>query len=298
MSSKKYIEAEEFLNNVPRFTTKNPLEATRGFYEFIQSISNSECCEEKLGRIIHVAGTNGKGSVCAFMQSICRQSGYRTAMFISPHLITTRERFVIDGEIITEDEFIEAFDWLNDMIEEYDKPYMPTYFERLFFMGFYIFTKAKPDVTILETGLGGRLDTTNIIKKPAVTVITEIGYDHMAYLGDTLEKIAGEKAGIIKANVPVVFSDRKEAVSRVLEGKSRELGVKYYPVSKKDYKIKEIKKKSIDFSVTNLYDNYVSLIINTTALYQVENAGVAYRTSEVLRNEGGLDRITDSSIAE
>jgi dihydrofolate synthase/folylpolyglutamate synthase len=165
-------------------------------------------------------------------------------------------------------------------------------------MGLYIFTKAKPDVTILETGLGGRLDTTNIIKYPAITVITEIGFDHMAYLGDTLEKIAGEKAGIIKSGVPVVFSDRKKEVSVVLEGKSSKLGVKSYPVSKKDYKINEIKKKSIDFSVTNLYDNYVSLIINTTALYQVENAAIAYRTSEVLRNEGGLTKISDKSIEE
>jgi dihydrofolate synthase/folylpolyglutamate synthase len=219
-------------------------------------------------------------------------------MFTSPHLITTRERFAIDGEIISEEGFIEAFNWLNRMIDKYNKPYNPTYFERLFFMGVYIFSKAKPDVTILETGLGGRLDTTNVIKKPSVTVITEIGFDHMAYLGDTLEKIAGEKAGIIKPYVPVVFSDRKEAVSRVLEGKSKELCAKCYPVSKKDYKINEIKKKSIDFSVTNLYDNYVSFIINTTALYQVENASIAYRTCEVLRNECGLIGITDKSIED
>jgi dihydrofolate synthase/folylpolyglutamate synthase len=298
MGSENYIKAEEFLNNIPKFTTKNPMEATGEFYEFIQSSGNGEFREECLGKIVHVAGTNGKGSVCAFMQSICRQSGYKTAMFISPHLITTRERFVIDGGIISEEEFIEAFNWLNGMIGKYDKPYNPTYFERLFFMGVYIFTKAKPDVTILETGLGGRLDTTNVVKNPVVSVITEIGFDHMAYLGDTLEKIAGEKAGIIKPNVPVVFSDRKGEVSRVLERKSRELCAKCYPVSKKDYKIIEIKKKSIDFSVTNLYDNYVSLNINTTALYQVENASIAYRTSEILRNEGGLTKITDKSIDE
>jgi dihydrofolate synthase/folylpolyglutamate synthase len=300
MSGISYIEAEEFLNNIPKFTSKNPIEETAGFYEFIQAADNGKYREENLGKIIHVAGTNGKGSVCAFMQSICRESGYRTAMFISPHLITTRERFAIDNEIISEEEFIEAFEWLNAKIEQYrkGKDYSPTYFERLFFMGLYIFTKAKPDVTILETGLGGRLDTTNIIKYPAITVITEIGFDHMAYLGDTLEKIAGEKAGIIKSGVPVVFSDRKKEVSVVLEGKSSKLGVKSYPVSKKDYKINEIKKKSIDFSVTNLYDNYVSLIINTTALYQVENAAIAYRTSEVLRNEGGLTKISDKSIEE
>jgi dihydrofolate synthase/folylpolyglutamate synthase len=296
MSGISYTEAEEILNNIPKFTSKNPMEETAGFYEFIQAADGGIYSEKRLGKIIHVAGTNGKGSVCAYLQSICSQSGYKTAMFTSPHLITTRERFAIDGEIISEGEFIEAFNWLNCMIDKYNKPYNPTYFERLFFMGIYIFSKAKPDVTILETGLGGRLDTTNVIKKPSVTVITEIGFDHMAYLGDTLEKIAGEKAGIIKPCVPVVFSDRKEAVSKVLEGKSKELCAKCYPVSKKDYKINEIKKKSIDFSVTNLYDNYVSFIINTTALYQVENASIAYRTCEVLRNECGLIGITDKSI--
>jgi dihydrofolate synthase/folylpolyglutamate synthase len=118
----------------------------------------------------------------------------------------------------------------------------------------------------------------------------------MAYLGDTLEKIAGEKAGIIKPHTPVVFSDRKSEVSVVLEQKSRELGCKYYSVSKKDYKINEIKKKSIDFSVATLYDNYVSLVINTTALYQVENAAIAYRACEVLRSEGGLGKLDESSI--
>jgi dihydrofolate synthase/folylpolyglutamate synthase len=192
---------------------------------------------------------------------------------------------------------LEAFNWLNGKIKEYGTEYNPTYFERLFFMGIYIFAKAEPDVTILETGLGGRLDTTNVIKNPAITVITEIGFDHMAYLGNTLEAIAGEKAGIIKENIPVVFSDRKSEVYGVLEQKASQMHAKAYPVSKKDYKINEIKKKSIDFSVTNLYDNYVSLLINTTALYQVENAALAYRACEVLKSDRCLDRLSDKSIS-
>jgi dihydrofolate synthase/folylpolyglutamate synthase len=222
-------------------------------------------------------------------------------MFISPHLITTRERFVIDANIISEEEFLEAFNWLNGKIAEYGQTrgsYAPTYFERLFFMGCYIFSKAEPDVTILETGLGGRLDTTNVVKNPALTIITEIGFDHMEYLGSTLEEIAGEKAGIIKENSPVVFSDRKREVSVVLEKKAGEKGCNYYPVSKKDYKINEIKKKSIDFSVTSLYYNYVSLVINTTALYQVENAAIAYRACEVLKHECGFERLTQKSVAD
>jgi dihydrofolate synthase/folylpolyglutamate synthase len=290
-----YTEAEGFLNNVPRFTAKNPIEETRGFYEFLGD------CEKGLGRIIHVAGTNGKGSVCAFLESVCIKSGYRTGMFISPHLVTTRERFVIDGEIISEAQFLEAFNWLSQKIEEYhsvNPDYSPTYFERLFFMGTYVFNKANVEVTILETGLGGRLDTTNIIKNPVLTVITEIGFDHMAYLGDTLELIAGEKAGIIKPKVPLVFCDRKSEVSQVLVEKAQKMGSKYYPVSKKDYNLKEIKQKYIDFSVRSLYDSYVSLRVKTTASYQAENGAVAFRACEVLRNECGFDRFTDDTVKD
>ncbi len=294
-----YKEAEDFLNNIPKFTAKNPMEETKGFYDYLQACDGGIYSEKNMGKIVHVAGTNGKGSVCAFLQSICIESGYRTGMFISPHLITTRERFVIDGEIISEEEFLEAFNWLSVKLGEYRriKPkYSPTYFERLFFMGVYVFTKAKIDITILETGLGGRLDTTNVIKNPVVTVITEIGFDHMAYLGDTIEKIAGEKAGIIKPGVPVVYSDRKNEVSGVLVKKAEEFGCKYYSVSKNDYKINEIKKKYIDFSVVSRYYDYCSLIADTTAVYQAENGAIAVRTAELLNKDCDLNKITADSI--
>ncbi|MDE7477818.1 MAG: bifunctional folylpolyglutamate synthase/dihydrofolate synthase, partial [Lachnospiraceae bacterium] len=283
-----YDDAACFLTEVTKFTKKSPFEDSVGFYEYIQGCENGRYCEERLGKIIHVAGTNGKGSVCAFLQSIFRQSGYRTGMFISPHLVTTRERFCINGDMISEEEFVEAFNWLTVKIRTYHdiKPdYCPTYFERLFFMGVYVFTRADIDIMILETGLGGRLDTTNIIKNPAVTVITEIGFDHMAYLGDTIEKIASEKAGIIKAGVPVVFSDRKNAVSEILCRKAKELGCKCHAVSDNDYKINEIQKKFIDFSVASRYYDYGRLMTDTTAVYQVENAAVAIRTIEILKNE-------------
>ncbi len=296
-----YAEAEHFLEDVPRFTKKNPIEDTFGFYEYIQQCENGRYCETNLGRVIHVAGTNGKGSVCAYLQSICMESGYRTGMFISPHLVTTRERFCINGSMISEREFVEAFNWLTGEIVAYRRKvpdYCPTYFERLFFMGIYVFARAKIDVMILETGLGGRLDTTNVIRKPAVTVITEIGLDHMAYLGDTVEKIAEEKAGIIKAGVPVVFSDRKRETSEVIRRKAKELGCKYHAVSDNDYKINEIQKKFIDFSVVSRYYDYGSLIAGTTAVYQAENAAVAVRTCEILKKDCGFGEIAVKSIQE
>ncbi len=296
---KNYAAAEQFLEEVPKFAKKNPLEDTRKFYMYIQNCSGGKYCEERLGKIIHVAGTNGKGSVCAYLQSICKESGYRTGMFTSPHLMTTRERFCVDGNILSEEEFLNAFYWLSDQITTYHAiapEYNPTYFERLFFMGIYVFAKAQVDVLLLETGLGGRLDTTNIIKNPILTIITEIGLDHMEYLGDTIDKIAAEKAGILKAGVPVIFSDRKKAASAVLCEKAQKLSCKCHAVSEKDYKINEIQKKFIDFSVVSRYYDYGRLIVDTTAVYQVENAAIAIRATEVLKRDCGFETITIKSI--
>lgn len=296
-----YEEAEAFLSELPMFTKKNPLEETRGFYEYIQGCDNKKYAEERLGKIIHIAGTNGKGSVCAFLQSVCRESGYRTGLFTSPHLMTSRERFCIDGSMISEEEFVRALNWVSAKVEEYHQQqpdYNPTYFERLFFMGVYVFSKAGVDITILETGLGGRLDTTNVIENPAVTVITEIGLDHMEYLGNTVEQIAFEKAGIIKPGIPVVFSDRKMQASEVIWEKAAACGCKCCPVSKNDYKINEIQKKFIDFSVVSLYYDYGRLMVNTMAVYQVENAAIAIRTCEILKKDCGFDKIAVKSIKE
>lgn len=299
ITAQSYADAEAFLSEVPKFTKKNLLTETKGFYQYIQSRGDGRYAEEKLGKVIHVAGTNGKGSVCAFLQSVCRESGYRTGMFISPHLVTTRERFCVDGSMISEEEFVRAFNWVAGMVKAYHEinpEYSPTYFERLFFMGVYVFAGAGVDVTILETGLGGRLDTTNVICHPVLAVITEIGLDHMEYLGDTIEQIAFEKAGIIKPKVPVVFVDRKKQVSGIIRDKAGAYGCKCCPVSKNDYKINEIQKKFIDFSVFNLYYDYGRIIVNTTAVYQVENAAAAVRACEVLKRDCGLGKITVKSI--
>lgn len=296
-----YTMAEHYLSEVPKFTKKNPLEETKGFYQYIQSFDGGKFAEGRLGKIIHVAGTNGKGSVCAFLQSIFREGGYRTGMFVSPHLVTTRERFCIDGNMISEAEFVRAYDWLDARLAEYRRRqpgYSPTYFERLFFMGIYVFAGAGVDVTILETGLGGRLDTTNVVKNPVMTIITEVGFDHMEYLGDTLEKIASEKAGIVKTGIPVVFSDRKKEVTAVIREKAAACGCKCFPVSENDYKINEIQKKFIDFSVNSLYYDYGRLMAGTTAAYQAENGAVAIRACEILKNDLGFEKITVKSIKD
>lgn len=285
-----YDEAERLIAEIPKFTSKNPLEETRKFYDYLQD----EIGEDRLGKIVHIAGTNGKGSVCAYLNQIFLESGYHVGMFISPHLETIRERFVIDGNMVSENAFVDAFNWLSSKLNAYqmvNKNYMPAYFERLFFMGLYLFAKAGIEITVLETGLGGRLDTTNVIRNPILCVITEIGMDHMLYLGNTIKEIAYEKAGIIKQNVPVVLLDRKKEAFDVLMEKASQCGSKCYIVSEKQYKINEIKKKCIDFSVASRYYDYGRLILETSALYQVENAAIAIRACEALMQECGFGQL-------
>lgn len=291
-----YKQAEEYILEVPKFTTKNPLEETRGFYQFLQK---RDYKEENLGKIIHIAGTNGKGSVCSFINSVCLESGYHVGMFTSPHLITMRERFVIDGEMVSEEEFLDAFLWLEDAMDAYHEicpEYQATFFERLFFMSLFLFQRAGVDISIMETGLGGRMDTTNVMEKPSVCVITEIGLDHMAYLGETIEQIAGEKAGIIKQGIPVVFADKRPESSVVIEQMAGEKGAYCHKVSKDAYKINEIQKKCIDFSVCSRYYDYVRLIVETAAVYQVENAAIAVRALEVLKEKEQLNQITKETM--
>ena len=291
-----YEEAVFNIEEIPKFTTKNPLEETKGFYHFLQG-AGSSCSfrESQLGKIIHVAGTNGKGSVCAFLQSICMEAGRKVGMFTSPHLVTTRERFQINGQMVSEEAFVESYEELQNYLEEYHRicpQYQPTYFETLFFMMLFLFYRESLDYLILETGLGGRLDTTNVMEHPVVSIITEIGFDHMAYLGDTIEKIAFEKAGIVKEGVPVVFVDRKKEASDVILKKVKENGCLCTKVSRNVYKISRIQKKSIDFSVSNRYYEYSSLTLHTSALYQVENAVAAISAVAYLED----DALTESAI--
>jgi dihydrofolate synthase/folylpolyglutamate synthase len=151
---------------------------------------------------IHVAGTNGKGSVSHMLAAILQTAGYRTGLYTSPHLKDFRERIKIDGNMVSKEFIVEFTEKIKPLIEEID----PSFFEITVAMAFEYFTEQKVDIAIIETGLGGRFDSTNIIS-PELSVITNIGWDHMNILGDSLEKIAFEKAGIIKQNIPVVIGD-------------------------------------------------------------------------------------------
>jgi dihydrofolate synthase/folylpolyglutamate synthase len=170
-------------------------------------------------KIIHVAGTNGKGSVCAMIDSICRAQGYRTGLFVSPHLVTFRERIRVNGEMISEDAVADGLTMIRELIADWD-PH-PTFFEVTTALALKHFGDAKIDIAILETGLGGRLDATNAVQSD-VSVVTPIGLDHEQWLGNTLTEIAGEKAGIIKRGVPVVSAPQQSQAEEVIRARAAE----------------------------------------------------------------------------
>lgn len=285
-----YEGAVEYLFSIPRFTGKNSIEDTQAFLHRLKDP------DRKL-KIIHVAGTNGKGSVCAYLRAILEEAGLSTAVFTSPHLVDVRERFLIKGEMPSKETFLKTFleiyellDW--EMLEQ-GAGYHPSFFEYLFFMAMLLFEKAQPDYVILETGLGGRLDATNSVSHKEIAVITRIGLDHVEYLGDTLTAIASEKAGIIGKETPVVFWDFDSDVSEVICRRAKELGSKAYPVSKADISLPKFQNKSIDFSLHSRYYECIALTLSTMAAYQTENVSLAVRTIEEL---GLADKIDADAL--
>jgi dihydrofolate synthase/folylpolyglutamate synthase len=179
-------------------------------------------------RFIHVAGTNGKGSTCAMIECGLRAAGRRTGLFTSPHLAEPTERIRINGRPVTASQFADAFERIHQcverLVEEGAVDWHTTYFETVTAMAFLVFLDEGVDTVVLEVGLGGRLDATNVVR-PELCVITPVDFDHEAYLGKSLESIAGEKAGILKHGVPAVFSRQRAEVARVLEARAAELAI-------------------------------------------------------------------------
>jgi dihydrofolate synthase/folylpolyglutamate synthase len=215
-----YSEALAWLYSLQRFGIKLGLENIRRLIAELSRNGDFQIAGGGLegaapwgARVIHVAGTNGKGSVCAMIDSICRAQKYRTGLFTSPHLITFRERIRVNGEMIPENAVASGLTSIRNLTADWDP--QPTFFEITTGLALKCFADARLDVVILETGLGGRLDATNAVQSN-VSVITSIALDHQKWLGDSLEKIAAEKAGIIKPKVPVVSAPQKKEIEVVL----------------------------------------------------------------------------------
>ncbi len=276
----RYDEIVEYISSIPRFTTKTELKNTERLLEMLGE-------PHKCSKAIHIAGTNGKGSVAKMMSLILGKQGIKTGLFVSPHLVRLNERISINGTDISDADMVHIFDKVMDVVkiattrEDTEKIYHPAYFEFLFLMATVYYAEQNCDYVIYETGLGGRLDATNVIT-PEVSIITSIGMDHMMYLGDTIQAIAGEKAGIIKPGIPVIYNTGDDEADKVIEKRAREIGSPYYKVPDA---IERITKTSGCEEIMESFERYVA---GFTALYQRNNAETALVAELVLTGAKSL----------
>lgn len=274
-----YTEAVDYIETIPKFTVKHPPEHTR---ELLSRLGNPQ---EGI-KIIHVAGTNGKGSVCAYLNAMLLAGGKKTGLFTSPHLVCINERFRINGEDVSDEQFLDAFLKVEKAAKEYEAEGEghPSYFETLFLMGMLIFKEAGVEYLVMETGLGGRLDATNVVEKPLACIITSISRDHTEYLGDTLEAIAGEKAGIIKAGVPVIYDASQPGPASVIAAKAKEMGSPAWPMEPSFYEMKTQSREGITFTFAYPGGEKAELAIPYVAKYQMMNASLAFYTMHILQD--------------
>ena len=271
-----YSEMEREINEIPKFGAKASLSNLSDYLELANH-------PERNLRVIHIAGTNGKGSVSAYIDSILRQAGYTTALFTSPHLVKINERFRINFKECSDEELILAWCQVKSFMEKGEKQGLQplTFFEILFLMGMILFSQKEIDYCILETGLGGRLDAT-VLSDPVLSIITSISYDHMEILGDTIEKIAAEKAGIIKNGIPVVAVDEENGAFPVIERTAKEKKSPVYGLKSQDLTILKKYENKIDFSINSRYYKISNLKVKSYASYQVQNAALAELAAHVL----------------
>jgi dihydrofolate synthase/folylpolyglutamate synthase len=233
-------------------------------------------------KTIHVAGTNGKGSVSHMIASVLQEAGYKTGLYTSPHLKDYRERIKVNGKMISEQ-------FVVDYVQKYKSVFenlKPSFFEMSVALAFEYFAAEKVDVAVIETGMGGRLDSTNIIT-PLVSVITNISFDHMQFLGETLEKIAGEKAGIIKQNIPVVVGEADSHTRGVFMKRADELNAPLFLASLA-YSAEYSLENSNESSVFNIFKGgrlfFAGIKTDLKGFYQRKNIVTVIQTLEILQN--------------
>lgn len=242
---------------------------------------------------IHIGGTNGKGSVSNMLAAVCAEAGYTTGLYTSPHLVDFRERIRVNG-FLCEEEFVITF---VEKIKPHIDSIQPSFFEITVAMAFDYFRYKNVQIAIVEVGLGGRLDSTNVIL-PLVSVITNISFDHMQMLGNTLPLIASEKAGIIKPNIPVVIGEIHNETIPVFEKKIIDNNAALYPAPENvQVELLEYNFNSMELNVSYLNQlTYPNLILDLTGEYQLQNVGTAIQTIEVMRLQG--IEIPDEAIYE
>jgi dihydrofolate synthase/folylpolyglutamate synthase len=274
----------EQLYNIPIFGKpvglKNIQRIFDGLYE---SYALQEYLEKV--KIIHVAGTNGKGSVCRFLQGIYEEAGYNTSMFTSPHMHDIRERIQIGGQLVEQELFIEAFYAIEILVKKMSSENLfPTFFEWLFGMYMYCSMKSQCQLLIVEVGIGGILDTTNVLPRKDLSIITSIGLDHQHLLGDTIEAIAAQKSGIIMKDVPVIYDGSQASVAHVIQENCTQKGGYSINGSPFEVTIHNILEKRIAFSIVNKYYKYEEMCLKIVGSYQFVNLNLVLTAVHQLQN--------------
>jgi len=279
-----FKEIEEKLLNYPRFR-KSPEFRTVNYILKIMGYKDTV-------PIIHIVGTNGKGSVLTMLDQILRKKSVKTGTFTSPHLLDIRERIGVDGRQISKEAFINSYQAVETLVKcAREAGYAPpTFFEWLFLMAIHYWMDQQIDVLIIEAGIGGGKDTTNVLTNKLLTVITRIGWDHEQVLGHSIKEIAGEKGGAIRAGVPVVFYNERKEVCDEIERQCYKKSAKLYQVLPSGIKINKRNKESIDFSIRNKYYEDKRLLLPTQAKYQLENVAICIRCVTVLAEKFKLDK--------
>ncbi|MFC6463508.1 bifunctional folylpolyglutamate synthase/dihydrofolate synthase [Marinilactibacillus sp. GCM10026970] len=243
-------------------------------------------------KFIHIAGTNGKGTTASFISSILREAGMQVGLFTSPHLEVVNERIQVDQTFISDQDFIDCTEKVAVYVAEVEAELSEKLysFEILTAVAFVYFSRQNCDLVVLETGIGGRLDSTNIIETPEVAVVTSIGLDHMNMLGHTLKEIAQEKAGIIKMNGSVVIYDCGNELQPIFEERAREKQAELKVLNQSDIELLSASVKGQEFN----YKQYRNLKIKMVGVHQLSNAALSIETA--LQLKATYEMITDEAI--
>lgn len=268
-----YDDALEYIHKI-NWTFCNP--GLDRIKELCEALGNPQ----KSLKFIHVAGTNGKGSFCAMLSSVLSKAGYKVGTFTSPYVKTFNERMAINGEMVSNDELVSLTEKVRPIADKMAEK--PTEFELITAIALEYFAQSNCDYVVLECGLGGRLDSTNIIDTPVLSVITGIDFDHTSILGDTIEKIAFEKAGIIKPGVPCLWCGESKEAENIISARALELGSELFSVDHSKTKIKDLTLEGTIFD----YGEYKNVHIPLLGKYQPFNASNVLSAIDILKSLG------------
>ena len=278
-----YSEALKYIHSTYKFGSKLGLDNIKSL---LAKLGNPE----KSLRVVHVAGTNGKGSVCSMLQSVLSEAGYKTGLYTSPYIQRFNERIRINETMIPDDDLAVMTMKVKAAVDEMlaEGHAHPTEFEVVTAIGFLYFSRQKTDIVVLEVGLGGSGDSTNVIDEPLAAVITPVDYDHMEFLGNTLAAIAGEKAGIIKKGRPVIVGRQQPEAMKTIRSRAAELNAPLYLAHPDAITVHESRLQGQIFSAVLNGVEYDRLKVALPGLHQVDNCLIALQVLQVLQQEDAL----------